>query len=61
MIIMKKKRKINESKVNVTSSSRGKEKIIDDSEKEELDEHELKRRKAREAEINENHRIVREA
>lgn len=48
-------------KVNVASTSRGKEKIIYDSEEDEPDELELKQRKAREAEIDENQRIVKEA
>lgn len=55
----------NEPNVNVASGSKGKEKLInersiDDSEEEEPNEHELKRRKAREAQIDEHNRIVRE-
>ncbi|CAI9303427.1 unnamed protein product [Lactuca saligna] len=55
----------NETNVNVASGSKGKgklndERIIDDSEEEEPDEHELKRWKAREAQMNEHNRIVRE-
>ncbi|CAI9302656.1 unnamed protein product [Lactuca saligna] len=54
------KPKINEPKVNATSSSRGKEKIINDSEEDEPNEHELKRRKGHEAEIDEHNHIVKE-
>ncbi|CAI9263191.1 unnamed protein product [Lactuca saligna] len=51
---------------NVASDSKGKENlnnepIIDDSNEEEPDEHELKRKKTRQARINEHNRIVREA
>ena len=52
------KPKLNEPKVNVTLSLRGKENLIDDSDVEEEDENEKLRRKIRHAEIDENHRIV---
>ncbi|CAI9288738.1 unnamed protein product [Lactuca saligna] len=55
----------NETKDNEPSGSKGKEKIsderiIDDSEEEEPDEHELKIRKARESQIDEHNLIVKE-
>ncbi|CAI9285339.1 unnamed protein product [Lactuca saligna] len=57
----------NESKDNVASSSRGKGKllsnkpIVDNNKDEEPDENELKRIKAREAEMDEHQRIIQEA
>lgn len=55
------KPKLNESKINIASSSRGKEKLIEDSAVEEEDENEILRRKILQAEIDENHRILYEA
>ncbi|KAL7587418.1 hypothetical protein Lser_V15G40913 [Lactuca serriola] len=54
------KPKLNEPKVNVALSSRGKEKLIDDSDVEEEDENEKLTRKIRRTKIDENLRIVRE-
>ena len=51
----------NEPKDNAASGLKGKEKLIDDSEEDEPDEHMLKWRKAREAQIDEHNQIVREA
>lgn len=48
----------NKPKDNEASCSKGKEKLTDDSEEDELDDHEMKQRKAREAQINEYNRIV---
>lgn len=56
-----------EPKGNVASDSKGKEKlfneepIFDNSEDEELDEHEMKRRNERAAQLNEHQRIICEA
>ncbi|KAL7587596.1 hypothetical protein Lser_V15G40912 [Lactuca serriola] len=54
------KPKLNEPKINVTLNSRGKEKLIDDSDVEEEDENEKLRRKLRCTKIDENLRIVKE-
>ncbi|KAL7587925.1 hypothetical protein Lser_V15G40915 [Lactuca serriola] len=54
------KPKLNESKVNVTLNSRGKQKLIDDSDVEEEDENEKLRRKICHTKIDENLHIVRE-
>ncbi|CAI9287310.1 unnamed protein product [Lactuca saligna] len=52
---------MNKLKGREALDSKGKGKLIDDSDEEGPDEHELKRRKSREAEIDENNQIVREA
>ncbi|CAI9292758.1 unnamed protein product [Lactuca saligna] len=61
-----KPKKENKPNYNLASASKGKEMlnkepIIDDSEEEDPNEHELKRRKDHEAQIDEHQRIVREA